>query len=90
MSNGTQVFVCMSPQFETQIEMQEDLDNYKNTRLEPARNVRSVTVRACGNCKHHTIISGFFCCRREGGYECDASDGRQWERVCDLWQGGKA
>jgi hypothetical protein len=70
-------------------EQLEDLENYKNMRLKPARNVRRVQVRCCGSCRHHVIIDGFFCCRRENGWECDAGDGKQWEHVCDLWQAQK-
>lgn len=62
------------------------LENYKNPRLKPAIHVRPVVVKACGSCKHSIIINGFFCCKREGGYECDAGDGKQWEMVCSGWQ----
>lgn len=62
---------------------EETLEDYENPRLKPATNKRNVIPSCCGTCAHHLIISGFFLCKREDGWEGDAGEGEQWFRVCD-------
>ena len=62
-----------------------DLDNYKNKKLLPARNVREITPHCCMTCKYHANFDGFGLCEREGGYESDSGDRLEVYHVCDLW-----
>jgi hypothetical protein len=61
----------------------DTFDHYKDKKLKPASQVRLLSPRCCGNCRHSLIINGFYLCRREGGWEGDAGNMEQWYHTCE-------
>ncbi len=55
-------------------------------KLKPPKNFRAVKLRCCGTCAYSQYDNTLLFCRRTSGPIADASDGSQWQQVCDGWR----
>lgn len=54
-------------------------------QLLPAKNVRRLNTRVCGNCKHGLWSDSTLACARPNGPSFDSGDNEHWFYTCDGW-----